>query len=544
MIYVKINDNGIIENFETTVSDSIKYETVKFQFPLKWKEYTKTVVFRNNNSILNVVLDTENDLCISENECYIPYEVLKPPFFTVSVFGVLGDSRVTSTKAEIKVIESGYAEGDIPTTPTPTEYEQLLNLANATSIIAQSVRNDADNGLFKGDKGDTGPQGVQGIQGEKGDKGEQGIQGPQGDKGDKGDTGPQGPQGIQGDKGEDGIIVNLDQTYNPTSENAQSGKAVAEALENKVDKVFGKGLSSCDYTIIEKAKVAAFQYTTTGGIEVVSSAKGTANNSVATKGYVDKAVNNIEVDQTYNSTSENAQSGKALAPIFSNALKSTVMGNTVTIDDVSPITHDLKVKLSGIEDFSGVTISRYSKNLFDGSIDLGLKLTGSGQNRTIATATENNGYKIIKVKPNTTYSISWENDFLTQDTNVRVGTFTEYPTASSVSNQYFYKNTSFSITTDDNSNYLFCYVIYPNKITDIKMQVEVGGVATGYEEYVAPQETIANADGTVEGIISLYPTTVLVSDNDSVTIKCEYNKDINKAFAELQQAVISLGGNV
>lgn len=313
MIYVKINDNGIIENFETTVSDSIKYETVKFQFPLKWKEYSKTVVFRNNNSILNVVLDTENDLCISENECYIPYEVLKPPFFTVSVFGVLGDSRVTSTKAEIKVIESGYAEGDKPSAPTPTEYEQLLNLANATSIIAQSVRDDADNGLFKGDKGDTGPQGVQGIQGEKGDKGEQGIQGPQGEKGDIGPQGIQGIQGVQGEKGENGKDAVIDQTYNSTSENAQSGKAVAEALENKVDKVFGKGLSSCDYTIIEKAKVAAFQYTTTGGIEVVSSAKGTANNSVATKGYVDKAVNNIEVDQTYNPTSENAQSGKAVA---------------------------------------------------------------------------------------------------------------------------------------------------------------------------------------------------------------------------------------
>lgn len=42
--------------------------------------------------------------------------------------------------------------------------------------------------------------------------------------------GPQGEKGDKGDKGADGTITNIDQTYNPESENAQSGKAVAEAL--------------------------------------------------------------------------------------------------------------------------------------------------------------------------------------------------------------------------------------------------------------------------------------------------------------------------
>ena len=49
----------------------------------------------------------------------------------------------------------------------------------------------------------------------KGPKGEQGIQGIKGDKGDKGDA------------GKDAVT---DQTYNPNSPNAQSGKAVNEAL--------------------------------------------------------------------------------------------------------------------------------------------------------------------------------------------------------------------------------------------------------------------------------------------------------------------------
>lgn len=54
--------------------------------------------------------------------------------------------------------------------------------------------------------------------GPKGDKGEQGIQGDKGDKGDKGDTGADGEDAV------------TDQTYNPESENAQSGIAVAEAI--------------------------------------------------------------------------------------------------------------------------------------------------------------------------------------------------------------------------------------------------------------------------------------------------------------------------
>ncbi len=54
-----------------------------------------------------------------------------------------------------------------------------------------------------------------------------------GPKGVKGDIGPQGIQGEKGDKGdtgEPGKDAVTDQTYNPTSENAQSGKAVAEAV--------------------------------------------------------------------------------------------------------------------------------------------------------------------------------------------------------------------------------------------------------------------------------------------------------------------------
>lgn len=75
-------------------------------------------------------------------------------------------------------------------------------------------------------------------------------------------------------------------------------------------------------------------------------------------------------------------------------------------------------------------------------------------------------------------------------------------------------------------------------------QLEIGSTATDYEPYKECAEYTPNADGTVEGVTSLYPNTTLVTDTEGVLIDCEYNRDINKAFAELQQAIISLGGNV
>ena len=89
----------------------------------------------------------------------------------------------------------------------------------------------------KGPKGDTGA---------KGDKGgaftysdftaEQlaALKGEKGDKGDKGDTGAVGAKGEKGDKGDPGKDAATDRAYSPTSENAQSGKAVAEAVLNEI----------------------------------------------------------------------------------------------------------------------------------------------------------------------------------------------------------------------------------------------------------------------------------------------------------------------
>lgn len=206
MINVDILSNGQIIAYGTTITDSVRTEKIHFNFPESWNGYVKKAVFKTGETTVNVFLNADETMCTGEDECFIPHEVIKSPQFTVSVFGVSGDSRVTSEQAIIKVTESGYTKGDFPANPTPLEYEQLINLANDTKHLAQSVRNDADNGAFKGEKGDNG------INGEDGYTPQKGVD-------------------YFTDEDIEGLnIPKVDQTYMPASENASSGKAVSEAI--------------------------------------------------------------------------------------------------------------------------------------------------------------------------------------------------------------------------------------------------------------------------------------------------------------------------
>lgn len=116
----------------------------------------------------------------------------------------------------------------------------------------------------------------------------------------------------------------------------------------------------------------------------------------------------------------------------------------------------------------------------------------------------------------------------------------------------FYKKYSFTPQLG------FSYYLYPGAYTTSSteanfqnwlnkfkyIQCEIGSTATGYEPYTECGAYSVNADGTVDGIRSIYPSMTFMPDTEGVTLDVEYNRDINKAFAELQTALISMGGNV
>lgn len=132
------------------VSDSKNYLTASFDFSEEWDRCAKTVIFERGSDAYEVILN-------SQGECLVPHEVLKVGSFKVSAFGTRDEMTVITTDCvKLDVAESGLLEGQTPAEPTPDIYAQILGIAEEAERIAQSVRDDADEGLFKGEQGEPG----------------------------------------------------------------------------------------------------------------------------------------------------------------------------------------------------------------------------------------------------------------------------------------------------------------------------------------------------------------------------------------------------
>lgn len=135
---------------------------------------------------------------------------------TIVFVGLADGVQRISSDVEYIVRRHSNASGTEPAEPTPDLLQQVLTLSKDAQAaaknaegVANSVREDADNGKFigpVGPRGPVGPQGAQGVQGEKGDTGERGPQGEQGIQGVQGEKDDTGPQGPQGEKGKDAEI--------------------------------------------------------------------------------------------------------------------------------------------------------------------------------------------------------------------------------------------------------------------------------------------------------------------------------------------------
>ena len=570
-----------------------------------WQSYNKYIVFKRvGYEPINFMVDT------LENEIEIPYTILaESGEFKIGVFGTTETETLpTLYSKDIKILYGTDTHGTTPPTYIPSEIDQLRLSKQDRLVSGENIKT---------------------VNGES----------------------------VLG-SGNIKIQVEVDQTYSPTSANAQSGKAVAEALSGYVMAEVGKGLSSNDFTNEDKEKLYS-------------------------------ALQNENIDKTYNPTSENAQSGKAVAEAvsaeqkradntFSNALKGTISDTAMLLDDVSPVTHEMGVKvrsknlipypyaetrstingitvtydedgsiifngtagsnvyfkvfervkfpagkyylsgtptdggakvaflyffetdnpsttynayttngvacsLSGTEysgriyiangqtvenlvfkpqlelgtsatpytpyvpDLTAVKVSRCGKNLFDkdNANILNTYFTTSGVLNTNSTTTRS---VWIPCSPNTTYTVSkiasarFAVGFTNEEpmNGVTVNNVTFLPTA-----------TKITVTSGNSDKYIIVWFYHSSHDTSVtveeilaSMQIELGTTATDYEPYKECVEYTPNADGTVNGITSLYPNTTLMTDTEGVIIDCEYNRDINKAFAELQQAIISLGGNI
>lgn len=262
-----------------------------------------------------------------------------------------------------------------------------------------------------------------------------------------------------------------------------------------------------------------------------------------------QAANKQYVEDTTNNVKSYANNN------FANALKGSASGEAVRLNDVSPIEHEIKIKLtaeSNHSDFSGVTLKRYGKNLLpypykNTNIDytfngINYKVKSDGTVVLNGTANEqsyfilaglvlNKGVYYLSGCPSggqgSTYSIYFQYDNFS----------------------YYKADYGSGVKIDINEKKNCAVAINIGKNTTVsnlifKPMLEVGSKLTDFEERRTAVAYTPAADGTVSGVKSLYPTTTLMTDTEGVIIEAEYNRDINKAFVELQAAIISLGGNV
>ena len=138
---------------------------------------TKTALFANGNKAKSQILD-------EKNSCEVPWEFFDTDTGTIGLVSVFCGDLTTANSASVYIAKSGYVESDASVPPTPDVYQQLIETANETKEIAQSVRDDADAGKFRGEQGPMGPIGQTGPQGAQGPKGETGPQGEIGKTGE------------------------------------------------------------------------------------------------------------------------------------------------------------------------------------------------------------------------------------------------------------------------------------------------------------------------------------------------------------------------
>lgn len=241
-------------------------------------------------------------------------------------------------------------------------------------------------------------------------------------------------------------------------------------------------------------------------------------------------------------------------PDVPNALKGNVSGGAVGMPDVSPFEHELKVRVIG-DAVDGTTITQYGKNLLDFAE---WHLTGAKQVDVVDGV-----YKMLANASFSTMTIL--SDTQLKECYVGVSTF---PAGTYIFSAEQIKNHNLCldiVLADGTSDQivagtpkkvtqpftLYKIMIYGSQITmntgetfTTTFQLEASDTATPYEPFNLITTATVNADGSVNGLVSYYPCTTLLTDTDGAIIECEYNKDLNKAYDALVQAIISLGGNV
>ena len=118
----------------------------------EWAGLTKTVVF--SGAVVKDVISNDTVIGIPPECIAVPNSLLK-----IGVYGIAADNTtaIPTLWAQIgRVLKGTDPSGDTTTNPEPPVWAQILNIADEAKHLAQSVREDADAGVFDGKNGERG----------------------------------------------------------------------------------------------------------------------------------------------------------------------------------------------------------------------------------------------------------------------------------------------------------------------------------------------------------------------------------------------------
>ena len=257
---------------------------------------------------------------------------------------------------------------------------------------------------------------------------------------------------------------------------------------------------------------------------------------------------------------------------FANAIKGTASGGTVFLTDVSPLQHNIDVKLSG-DINTDTKVIRSGKNLLDltttkpshnndteyvrngnsftlrGNAGSSAANFDAGQLMFPTSSTAKINETGVPIKKDKTYTVSFDYLLLEKgkySSSIRVLVYK--PNLTTFTNAVDFatsvgviKRCSLRFTATEDTKAGLCFRVNNNYVTISNIQIEEGNKATEYEDYVEPVEVTPNEDGTLT-VPSVYPTTVLTTNTEGVTINAEYNKDTNKIVGDLQKKIMGVKG--
>lgn len=148
-IKIQVNDYSVSpKRFIGGTKGSYGFSHMDFEFSNSWEGLAKTISFYPPSG--NAV-----SLVFSGESIQIPSEVMTQKGISkFMICGTRNENTLLSVTGEIDILETATPAEIESVPPTPDEMQQILTLMQNTLETAQSVREDADNGAFKGDKGD------------------------------------------------------------------------------------------------------------------------------------------------------------------------------------------------------------------------------------------------------------------------------------------------------------------------------------------------------------------------------------------------------